>query len=193
MTTWVKGRQLLNNYHDEKRVLFEDLEEELQKNPPVTVPGTAIYLTRTLHGVPQVFLHNFEHNHVLHQQILILTIVTKDEPYVDEAHRVKIRSYGVNRNFYRVKFYFGFQQLQDVRRALELCAQELHEQQGLDINLKKVSFFVGREFISYRYRSPMPVWRRALSRFLFHSSSSAIEFFKIPVERVIELGIRVEL
>jgi KUP system potassium uptake protein len=74
-----------------------------------------------------------------------------------------------------------------------LCAQEFREQHQLDIDLKKVSFFVGREFISYRYRSPMPMWRRALSKFLFHSSSSAIEFFKIPVDRVIELGIRVEL
>jgi len=160
----------------------------LQKNPPATVPGTAIYLTRSLHGVPQVFLHNFEHNHVLHEQIIVLTIVTKDEPYVAEAHRVKIRSYGENRQFYRVKLYFGFKQPQDVRRALELCVQ-----QGLDTDPKKVSFFVGREFISFRRSSPMPVWRRPLSRFLFQNSSSAIEFFKIPVDRVIELGIRVEL
>jgi KUP system potassium uptake protein len=193
MTTWIKGRRLLTEHHDTKRVMFEDFEEDIQKNPPVTVPGTAIYLTRSLHGVPQVFLHNFEHNHVFHEQILVLTIVTKEEPYVDEAHRVKIRSYGVNRSFYRVKFYFGFQQLQDVRRALELCAQEFREKQGLDINLKKVSFFVGREFITFRHRSSMPKWRRPLSRFLFNSSSSAIEFFKIPVDQVIELGIRVEL
>jgi len=193
MTTWIKGRQLLTEHHDEKHVMFEDLEAIMQKNPPATVPGTAIYLARSLHGLPQVFLHNFEHNHVLHENIIVLTIVTKEEPYVDEAHRVKIRSYGINHNFYRVKFYFGFQQLQDVRRALELCAQGLHEQHGIDIDLKKVSFFVGREFISFRYRSPMPMWRRPLSRFLFQNASSAIEFFKIPVEQVIELGMRVEL
>lgn len=188
MTTWVRGRELLTERQNEKRVLFEDFETTLQKNPPGTVLGTAIYLTRSLHGVPQVFLHNFEHNHVLHEQIIVLTIVTKDEPYVDEAHRVKIRSYGKNRQFYRVKLYFGFKQPQDVRRALELCMQ-----QGLDTEPKKVSFFVGREFISFRRSSQMPVWRRPLSRFLFQNSSSAIEFFKIPVDRVIELGIRVEL
>jgi KUP system potassium uptake protein len=188
MTTWIKGRELLTERQNEKRVLFEDFETTLQKNPPATVPGTAIYLTRSLHGVPQVFLHNFAHNHVLHKQIIVLTIVTKDEPYVDEARRVKIRSYGQNRQFYRVKLYFGFKQPQDVRRALELCMQ-----QGLDTDPKKVSFFVGREFISFRRSSPMPVWRRPLSRFMFQNSSSAIEFFKIPVDRVIELGIRVEL
>jgi KUP system potassium uptake protein len=188
MTTWIKGRELLTESQNEKHVLFEDLEAEIQKNPPATVPGTAIYLTRSLHGVPPVFLHNFEHNHVLHEQVVVLTIVTKDEPYVDEAHRIKIRAYGANGNFYRVKFYFGFKQPQDVRWALELC-----EQHGLHVNQKKVSFFLGREFISFRRRSPMPAWRRPIFRFLFHNSSSAIEFFKIPVDWVIELGIRLEL
>ena len=188
ITTWIKGRQLLMEHHDRKRVLFEEMEVLMQDSPPVIAPGTAIYMTRSLHGLPHVFLHNFEHNHVLHKQIIVLSIVTKDEPYVDEAHRVKIRSYGTNHQFYRVKLYFGFKQPQDVRRALELCMQ-----QGLDTNPKKVSFFVGREFISFRRNSPMPRWRRPIASFLFHNSSSAIEFFKIPVDRVIEIGVRVEL
>ncbi|ESS72071.1 putative potassium transport system protein Kup [Methyloglobulus morosus KoM1] len=193
ITTWMKGRELLLTHQNDKRMLFEELETELRNNPPVTVKGTAIYLTRSLHGVPLVFLHNLEHNHVLHEQIIVLTIVTKDEPYVDEAHRVKIRSYGENQRFYRVKFYFGFTQQQDVRRALELCAHGLLEQYGLVLDLKKVSFFVGRESITFKRRSIMPAWRRPLSRYLFQNSSSAIEFFRIPVERVIEIGIRVEL
>jgi KUP system potassium uptake protein len=193
ITTWMKGRQMLMTYQDHKRVLFEELESELKENPPVTVKGTAIYLTRSLHGVPQVFLHNLEHNHVLHEKIIVLTIVTKDEPYVDEAHRVKVRSYGENGQYYRVKFYFGFQQQQDVRRALELCAHELQEQYGLHVDLKKASFFVGREIVTFKSRSEMPVWRRAIARFLFQNSSSAIKFFSIPVERVIEIGVRVEL
>jgi KUP system potassium uptake protein len=193
ITTWMKGRELLMAHQDDKRVLFEELETQLKDNPPVTVKGTAVYLTRTLHGVPLVFLHNFEHNHVLHEKIIVLTIVTKDEPYIDEAHRVKVRSYGENKQFYRVKFYFGFQQQQDVRRALELCARELNEHYGITLDLKHVSFFVGREFITFKRKSEMPAWRRPISRFLFQNSSSAIEFFRIPVERVIEIGIRVEL
>ncbi len=193
ITTWIKGRELLMARQTEKRILFEELETELKNNPPASVNGTAIYLTRSLHGVPLVFLHNLEHNHVLHKQVIVLTIVTKDEPYVDEAHRVKIRAYGENGQFYRVKLYFGFTQKQDVRRALELCAQGLREQYSLDINLRHVSFFVGREFITFRRNSPMPRWRRPIAGFLFHNSSSAIEFFRIPVERVIEIGVRVEL
>ena len=187
MTTWIKGRVLLSEYMDDRRMLFEDLEEKIN-GKLVRVPGTAIYLTRSLHGVPQVLLHNLEHNHVLHERIIVLTIVTTNEPYVDEAHLVKIRTFGENRDFYRVKLYYGFKQNADVRRALELCVQE-----GLNIDPKNTSFFIGSEQVSFRNKSPMPKWRRALFRFLFHNSSSAIEFFKIPVDRVMELGIRIEL
>jgi KUP system potassium uptake protein len=188
MTTWIKGRALLSQYLEEKRVLFEELEHRLEGHPLATVEGTAIYMARSVHGVPQVLLHNLAHNHVLHEKIIVLTIVTKDEPSVDEAHRTKVRAFGQNRNFFRVKLYFGFQEEQDVRRALQLCSHE-----GLSIDQKSVSFFIGSERLSFRRKSPMPKWRRSLFRFLTHNSSSAIEYFKIPVERVIELGIRIEL
>ncbi|MCQ8117953.1 potassium transporter Kup [Methylomonas rosea] len=188
MTTWIKGKELLARYLEERRVLFEELDERLKDRPLVTVPGTAIYMARSVHGVPQVLLHNLEHNHVMHEKLIVLTIVTREEPYVDEAHRVKIRMFGDSGNFYRVKLYFGFQEEQDVRRALQLCCHE-----GLDIDQKTVSFFIGSEKLSFRRKSPMPKWRRSLFSFLTHNSSSAIEYFKIPVERVIELGIRIEL
>jgi KUP system potassium uptake protein len=188
LTTWIKGRKLLTDYMNARRMLFEDLEATINAKL-VRVEGTAIYLTRSLHGVPQVLLHNLEHNHVLHEKIIVLSIVTTNEPYVDEAHLVKIRSFGEKDNgFYRVKLYYGFKQNADVRRALELCVQE-----GLDFNPKNASFFIGSEQLSFKNKSPMPKWRRALFRFLFHNSSSAIEFFKIPADRVVELGIRIEL
>ncbi|MGZ4957729.1 MAG: potassium transporter Kup [Methylomonas sp.] len=187
MTTWIKGKELLAKYLEDRRVLFEEMDERLKNNPPVRVPGTAIYMARIVHGVPQVLLHNLDHNHVLHEKVIVLTIVTKEEPYVEEAHRVKIRSFGES-NFYRVKLYFGFHEEQDVRRALQLCCHE-----GLDIDQKSVSFFIGSERLSFRRKSPMPKWRRSLFRFLTHNSTSAIEYFKIPVDRVIELGIRIEL
>ena len=187
LTTWIKGRGLLSEYMNERRTLFEDLEEKINAKL-ARVEGTAIYLTRSLHGVPQVLLHNLEHNHVLHEKIIVLTIVTTNEPYVQEEHLVKIRTFGENRDFYRVKLYYGFKQNADVRRALELCVHE-----GLDFDPKTASFFIGSEQISFRNKSPMPKWRRGLFRFLFHNSSSAIDFFKIPVDRVMELGIRIEL
>lgn len=188
MTTWIKGRELMTEYQDDRRVLFEELDEKFKKDPLVTVKGTAIYLTRNLHGVPLVLLQNLEHNHVLHEQIIVLSIVTTDEPYIEEARRVKIRSFGTHDQFHRVKLFYGFQQTQDVRRALMLIKEE-----GLNIDTDSVSFFVGSEQLTFKYRSKMPKWRRALFKFLFHNTASAIEFFRIPVERVIEIGIRIEL
>ncbi len=188
MTTWIKGRQLVADYQDERRVLFEELDEKFEDSSLATVKGTAIYLTRSVHGVPLVLLHNLEHNHVLHEHIVVLTIVTTDEPYVEEAKRVKVRSFGSQGQFHRVKLFYGFQQNQDVRRALTLVSHE-----GLNIDPNSVSFFIGSERLTFKRKSKMPKWRRPLFRFLFHNTASAIEFFKIPVERVIEIGIRIEL
>ena len=188
LTTWIKGRELLSKNLDEKRIMFEELEEKLQSKRLQRVPGTAVYLAKNLRGVPQVLLHNLEHNHVIHEQMIVLSIVTKEVPYVEEEQRVKIRVFGEHGQFYRVKMYFGFQEEQDVRRALQLCRNE-----GLIIDQKTVSFFVGSERLSFRRRTPLAQWRRTLFRFLLHNSSSAIEYFKVPVDRVVELGIRIEL
>jgi KUP system potassium uptake protein len=188
LTTWIKGRELLSKNLDEKRIMFEELEERLQSKRLQRAPGTAVYLAKNLRGVPQVLLHNLEHNHVIHEQMIVLSIVTKEVPYVEEEQRVKIRVFGENGQFYRVKMYFGFQEEQDVRRALQLCRNE-----GLIIDQKTVSFFVGSERLSFRRRTPLAQWRRTLFKFLLHNSSSAIEYFKVPVDRVVELGIRIEL
>jgi KUP system potassium uptake protein len=189
MTTWIKGRAVLAEAIDEKKVSFEELENKIATHELVTVKGTAIYLARNLHGIPQVLLHNLEHNHVVHERIVVLTIVTTDEPYVDnDEQQIKIRTFGSNNQFCRLKLYFGFKQNPDVRYALSLAMKK-----GLDLDMNNVSFFVGNEHITFKRLSKMPVWRREIFLFLFHNASSAIGFFRIPVEKVIELGIRIEL
>lgn len=189
MTTWIQGRAALAEAIEEKKVLFEELEERIATHELVTVKGTAIYLARSLHGIPQVLLHNLEHNRVIHERVVVLTIVTTDEPYVDdENQQIKVRTFGSNGQFYRVKLYFGFKESPDIRYALSLAAKR-----GLDLDMNNVSFFVGNERITFKPRSKMPVWRRGLFLFLFHNASSAISFFRIPVEKVIELGVRIEL
>lgn len=187
-TTWIKGRELLTKKNDEKRILFEDLEQRIKTPKLAKVDGTAIYLAKNLHGVPQVLMHNLDHNRVLHQQIIVLTMVTKDEPYVDEANRIKVRVFGDERNFFRVKLYFGFMDQPDLRRALHLCHNE-----GLVIDEKQTSFFVGSERVSFRRKSPMPKWRRGLFSFLVHNAANAIDYFRLPVDQVIEVGVRIEL
>jgi len=188
LTTWIQGRDMLAKDMEEKRVMFEDLDQRIKSGALATVSGTAIYLAKSLHGVPQVLLHNLEHNHVLHQRMIVLTIVTKDEPHVGEAQRLKVRVFDEERGFFRVKMYFGFMDQQDVRRALQLLSNE-----GLFIDPKDVSFFVGCERISFRRKNPLPKWRRTLFSFLFHNAASAIEYFRIPVDQVVEVGIRIEL
>jgi KUP system potassium uptake protein len=189
MTTWIQGRAALAKAIDDKKVLFEELEDKMNTHELVTVKGTAIYLARSLHGIPQVLLHNLEHNHVVHERVIVLTIVTTDEPYIDdEEQQIKIRRFGSQKQFYRVKLYFGFKESPDVRYALTLANKK-----GLDIDLNNVSFFVGNEYIMFKRQSKMAVWRRGIFLFLFNNASSSIEFFKIPVEKVIELGVRIEL
>jgi KUP system potassium uptake protein len=188
MTTWIQGRAQLTRHMDDNRVLFEDLEEKIASHRAVTTDGTAIYLAKNLHGIPNVFIHNFEHNHVLHDQIIVLTVVIKDVPYVDAGQRIKIRNFGTTRNFYRVKFYYGFQESPDVRQDLDLCIQS-----GIKLDFSDTSFFIASEQISFKRRNPMPKWRKALFLYLYNNASSAIDFFKIPEERVIELGIRIRL
>jgi KUP system potassium uptake protein len=188
MTTWVKGRTLLTSYMYDNRVLFEELDEKVTGHKVVSVKGTAIYLAKTLHGVPQVFSQNFEHNHVLHEQVIVLTVVTKEEPYVAEENRMKIRKFGARQEFYRIKFYYGFQQNPDVKKDLELCAAA-----GINIDFEKTSFFIGSEQITFKKQNPLPEWRRILFLFLFRNASSPIGFLKIPAERVIELGTRINL
>ncbi len=189
MTTWIEGRAFLTAALEEKKVLFEELEERIKTNELVTVKGTAIYLAKTLHGIPQVLLHNLEHNRVIHEKVVVLTVAVTDEPFVDEeSKQLKIRQFGSEGQFYRVKLYFGFKESPDVRYALNLAIRK-----GLDIDLKEVSFFVGNEHITFKRRNPFPVWKQEIFLFMFKNAGSAIDFFKIPVEKVVELGVRVEL
>ena len=121
------------------------------------------------------------------EAIIFILDQDTDTGFGDTADQI-IRVFGENNGFYRVKLYYGFKESADVRRAIELCIQE-----GLNIDTKDTSFFIGSEKISFRNKSPLPKWRRPLFRYLFHNSSSAIEFFKIPVDQIMELGIRIEL
>jgi KUP system potassium uptake protein len=189
MMTWIRGRAMLSDALESKKVLFEELEEHVATKKLVTVEGTAIYLTRSLHGIPPVLFNNLQHNHVIHEKVVVLTLVTIEEPYIDdEEKRVKIRTFGTNNQFYRVKLYFGFKETPDIPSALRLAIKK-----GLKINEEDVSFFVGNEHITFKKSNKMPVWRRNIFLFLFKNAGSAVDFFKIPVDKVIELCIRVEL
>lgn len=186
LSTWKRGRELLMKRLQARAMPLEVLRARLAADPPVRVPGTAVYLTAGRRGVPQSLLHNLASNKALHERIIILTVVTRDEPWVSRDERLKIRHFGDG--LYRVRVYYGFNQAPSIPDALELCKDK-----GLSINLVDTSFFLARESLISTSRPGMAIWRERLFIRLARNAESAMAFWRIPPDRVVELGLMVEL
>lgn len=186
MSTWREGRQLLMKRLNEKAMLLEDLLARLETDPPPRVPGTAVYLTAGRRGVPQSLLQNLATNKVLHEQVIILTVVTRDEPWVPHSERIKIRHFGDR--IYRVRVYYGFNQQPSILEAVERCREA-----GLPMALETTSFFLGRETMLATPRPGLAGWREWLFIRLARNAEAATSYWHIPPDRVIELGLIVEL
>ncbi len=150
------------------------------------VPGTAVFLSSTSNGVPHALLHNLKHNKVLHERILILTIVIDEVPFISDADRVEVFDLGAN--FYRLILRYGFMQQPDVPRALKAV-----NTCGPDIRMMDTSFFLARQTLLPSERPAMPLWREKLFAWMLRNAESAMEFFKLPTNRVVELGSQVEI
>jgi KUP system potassium uptake protein len=150
------------------------------------VPGTAVFLTASKEGVPHALLHNLNHNKVLHERVVFLTVVTEPEPYVSPKKRVEIEDMG--HGFYRLVLHYGFQDTQHIPKALLLC-----KQYGLEFDMMQTSFFLSRETIISTGLPGMAPWREHLFIQMARNAESAMAFFKIPTNRVIELGSQVEI
>ncbi|HYE34208.1 potassium transporter Kup [Methylocaldum sp.] len=186
MTTWERGRTLLGKRLNERAMTFETLLARFRENPPVRIPGTAIYLTAGRRGVPQSLLNNLAINKILHERVIVLTVIIKDIAWVPRSERIKIRHFG--EKLYRVKIYYGFNQEPHVPDALSLC-----KERGLEIDLADTSFFLSREAVISTPRPGMAIWRERLFIRLARNTESAMDFFRIPPDRVIELGSVVEI
>jgi KUP system potassium uptake protein len=150
------------------------------------VAGTAVFMTSTAEGVPHALLHNLKHNKVLHDRILILTVMIDEVPYVDTEDRVEVRDLGSN--FYRMIIRYGFMQDIDIPSVLKLV-----ENCGPKIKMMDTSFFLARQTLLASDRPGMPLWREKLFAWMLANSESAMEFFKLPTNRVVELGSQVEI
>jgi KUP system potassium uptake protein len=153
---------------------------------PPRVSGTAVFMTSLTGGAPPVLLHHFKHNKVLHEQIIFLSVQTRHDPEVLPEERIECKELG--HGFWAVVAYYGFMEDPDVGEILDLA-----EQHGLKVNRDDVSYFLGRETLLTTGTSGMAGWRKALFSFLSRNARPATHFFRIPPNRVIELGIRVEL
>jgi len=186
MTTWRKGRDLVLRELKTSSIALAPFVESVTTHPPLRVPGTAIFLTANVHGVPSAMLHNLKHNKVLHERNILLTVETLDAPTAQYGERTEITALG--HEFYRLILRFGFAESPNIPQALQSC-----EAKGLGFDMMDTTFFLSRESIIATDRPGMPLWRDKLFVFLVRNASSATAFFRIPGNRLIELGTQVEI
>ena len=184
LTTWKRGRQLLLGEIARLTVPMQTIIDGIDDVPRVA--GTAVFLTPTSEGAPSAMLHNIKHNHVLHERNVLLTVVVEDKPHVTKGNRYLINDMG--KNFYWVRVYYGFMDTPDIPAALELCAT-----QGLRFDMMSTSFFISRALLVPSANPGMMKWREQLFLALSRNAMNAADFFKIPVNRVIEMGTKLEI
>jgi KUP system potassium uptake protein len=186
MTTWKTGRGILAERLAETALPIAKLSERIAEAAPVRVPGTGVYLTRDPAFVPHALLLNLRHNKVVHERIVFLAMFTESQAYVRDEDRIRIET--LSPNVYRVSAYHGFVEDPEVLGVLERCRQK-----GLDIDPAQSTFFVGRETLIATERPGMAIWRERLFARLARNARRATRYFRIPPNRVVELGAEIEL
>jgi KUP system potassium uptake protein len=186
LSTWQRGRKLLQTRLDENSVPLQILLGDILAEPPHRVPGTAIFMTAQADGVPYPLLFNLRHNQVLHERIIIMNVAMTEIPREDPATAVTIES--LTEGFYRVTVRCGFMDEPDVLKFLAQCGK-----QGLAVKIEATTFFVGRETLLATHRPGMPLWRDKLFALMSRNTPRITTAFNIPPEQVIEIGAQVEL
>lgn len=186
MTTWNRGRAILFKRTQEKSVPLKLLMADLAAEPPIRVPGTAVFMYGTPDGTPPALVHNLAHNKVLHEKVIFLTVLTEDVPHVPVAERTTIRRLG--KGFSSVVARYGFMEDPDITDILDACRLK-----GLDIRIEAATFFLGRETLIATDRPGMALWRERLFAFMSRNALRATSFFRIPPNQVFEVGAQVEL
>ncbi|WP_395749210.1 potassium transporter Kup [Prosthecobacter sp.] len=186
MTTWATGRRLVRASMDKSALSQETLCESLKRSPPVSVPGTAIFMSSTQGRTPIALLHSLKHYRAIHERVIFLTLITEDEPWVPTARRVQVEN--IAEGFWRITARYGFMQKPDVPKLLRHCSN-----QGLEVSAEKATFFMGREIIVPSVKPGMVRWREHLFSFASKLAQQPATYFRIPVGRVIELGQQVEI
>jgi KUP system potassium uptake protein len=186
MTTWSTGRGILAERIAERSVPLPRFLEDLAVAPPTRVPGTAVYLARSASAVPHALAENLRHNRVLHERVVLLSLRTEGTAYVSDAERVRVEALAPS--VYRVVARHGFAEDPEVPPLLERLRQD-----GIEIDPAQSTFFVGRETLLATDRPGMALWRERLFALLSKNARRATKFFRLPTDRVCELGSEIEL
>jgi KUP system potassium uptake protein len=185
LTTWARGRYLMQQRLKEAAMPIEIFIKSAARTA-TRVPGTAVFMTSAASGVPPALLHNLKHNKVLHERIILLTVIIDEVPFVDREDRIEVIDLGSN--FFRMVLRYGFMQQPDVPAALKLV-----ETCGPQIKMMDTSFFLARQTLLPSERPEMALWREKLFAWMLRNAESAMEFFNLPTNRVVELGSQVEI
>ncbi len=186
LTTWKRGRQILFERLSADSLPLEGFVKSLEAYPPTRVQGTAVFMTSTSEGVPHALLHNLKHNKILHERVVFLNIFTEDIPYVPDIDRIQVRQLG--QSFHFVTASYGFKEAPDMPEILEACGQL-----GLKMDMMDTSFFLSRETLIPSKMPGMALWREKIFSLMSRNAMRATDFFKIPTNRVVELGTQVEI
>jgi len=186
MATWKEGRLLHSARIKSERLELSMFLESLAASMPTRVAGTSVFLNADVRAVPHALLHNLMHNKVLHERVVVVAAQFSDAPRVPESGRVKVRN--LRDNFWSVSVHFGFKDEPDIPLALALCANS-----GLEFNALDTTYFIGRETLLPRFHSEMAFWRERIFVAMYRNAGSPTAFFRIPCNRVVELGAPVTL
>ncbi|QWD20353.1 potassium transporter Kup [Polynucleobacter paneuropaeus] len=187
MMTWYQGRQIVRKRVLDDGIRLDSFMTSLLQNPPHRVEGTAVFLTAHVDYLPVSFLHNLKHNHILHERVFFLKVSIWDVPYVDDDQRLTLKELGPN--IYVVRAVYGFKETPDSNQILDL----LESQFDLKIDKMNTSFFLSRDTIIPTSLPGMAIWREVIFAWMYQNAGRQSDFFKIPANRVVELGAKVEI
>jgi KUP system potassium uptake protein len=185
LTTWKRGRDLLAHRLGQEGLSLPAFLQSIALNPPARVPGTAVFMSAHATGVPRALLHNLAHNKILHERVVLATVVTANVPYIPAYQRMEVKELG--QDFYWVTINYGFQESPDIPQAMAECPC------GMRFELMETTFFFSRETLIPSREPGMPFWRETLFAFLTRNATTPMSFFRIPPNRVVELGAQVEI
>jgi KUP system potassium uptake protein len=187
MTTWRRGRQILNARLSDGALSPEMFVTSLQARPPVRVPGTAVFMHRTRDAVPPALLHSLKHYKAMHQQVILLTVLTEEVSHLRDDERLQFDALG--EGIYRVAARYGFMEEPDIPALLKRVGEEHH----LKVPPMDTTYFLGRETLIITKRpSGMSMWREKIFASMMRNAESAARFFRLPPNRVVELGAQIE-
>ena len=186
MTTWKRGRSILQQRLGTGAMPFAQFAEKMRTDRVIHVPGTAVFMYSDPEVTPPALLQNVKHNKVLHEKVILLSVVTKEIPHMASDERINVEQ--LENGFARVTLHYGFMETPNVPRDLALASEA-----GLEIKLQEVSYFLGRENLFATHQPGMAIWREDLFALMSRNARPASDFFRLPPGRVVELGTQIEL